>query len=165
MKEAVMSATTKEREERFEVFPVGQVRRNGERVYVEVAPPYVPAMKELDGFSHVQVLWWFSEFDDEMYRSVTQSEEAPYEAPVMGVFACRSPVRPNPIGLTTVEMLEVDHEKGRIEIGNIDAIDGTPVLDLKAYYPVCDRVREVRVGWWAAEWPEWMPAEGLGLED
>ncbi len=149
----------------FKVFPIGYVRRNGERTYLEILEPYVPALKELERFSHVQVFWWFSRFDEDMYRQVMQSEHTPYDAPILGMFACRSPVRPNPIGLTTAEVLKVDHEKGEVDIVNIDAFDGTPVLDLKAYFPSCDRVREVQVPGWAAEWPQWLPEEGLGLEE
>lgn len=156
---------TSQETETFGIFPIGHVRRNDGRTYLEILEPYTPALKELENFSHVQVLWWFSQFDDEMYRGVTQSEHAPYDAPVLGIFACRSPVRPNPIGLTTVEILSVDQTKGEVEIINIDAFDGTPVIDLKAYVPSCDRVKEVRVPEWAAGWPEWLPEEGLGLEE
>ena len=151
--------------ESYEIFPVGYVRREESRTVLEILPAYAPALKELERFSHVQVFWWFSQFQDEMYRQVTQSEHAPYDAPVLGVFACRSPVRPNPIGLTTAKILRVDHEAGKVEINDIDAFDGTPILDLKAYFPSCDRVKDVRVAEWAAEWPEWLPEEGLGLEE
>ena len=149
----------------FEVFPVGFVRRDDERTYLELLEPYVPALKELERFSHVQVFWWFREFDDEKYRSVTQSDHAPYDAPTLGVFACRSPVRPNPIALTTAEIVGVDHGAGVVEIVNIEAFDGTPVLDLKPYIPSCDRVKDVRVAEWAADWPQWLPEEGQGLEE
>lgn len=149
----------------FKIFPVGYVRRENERTYLEILPSYVPALKELERFSHVQVFWWFSEFQDDMYRQVTQSDKAPYDAPVLGVFACRSPVRPNPIGLTTAKILDVNRDKGEVEIANIDAFDGTPVLDLKAYIPVCDRVENVQVPEWASDWPEWLPEEGLGLDE
>jgi tRNA-Thr(GGU) m(6)t(6)A37 methyltransferase TsaA len=125
----------------------------------------VPALKELDRFSHAQVLWWFSGFQDDMYRQIMQSEHAPYEAPVLGVFACRSPVRPNPIGLTPAEIVGVDDEEGVVEIVSIDAYDGTPVLDLKPYIPASDRVKDVRVPEWMAGWPEWMPDEGHRLEE
>jgi tRNA-Thr(GGU) m(6)t(6)A37 methyltransferase TsaA len=157
--------TMSQKPETFEVFPIGYVRRNDGRTVLEILEPFVPALKELERFSHVQVVWWLSAFEDEMYREVMQSEHAPYDAPTLGMFACRSPVRPNPIGLTTAEMVRVDHVKGEVEIVNIDAFDGTPVLDLKAYFPSCDRVREVRVPGWAADWPEWLPEEGLGLEE
>jgi hypothetical protein len=102
----------------FEVFPVGYVRRDDEGTYLEVLEPYVPALKELDRFSHAQVLWWFSQFDDEMYRSVMQTDHAPYDAPTLGVFACRGPTRPNPIALTTVKMLGIDHAEGVVDIVN-----------------------------------------------
>ena len=153
------------KEKVYEIFPVGYVRREGKRTYLEILEPYVPALKELERFSHVQVFWWFSQFQDEMYRGVTQSEHAPYEAPVLGVFACRSPVRPNPIGLTTAKILSVNGNEGIVEIVNVDAFDDTPILDLKPYVPSCDRVKDVRVAEWAAEWPEWLPEEGLGLDD
>ena len=48
-------------------------------------------------------------------------------------------------------------------IANIDAYDGTPIVDLKAYFPVCDRVQEVRIPAWLGDWPDWMPDEGLGF--
>lgn len=151
--------------EKYNVFPVGYVRRHSGRTVLQILPPFVPALKELQRFSHVQVLWWFSQCQDDLYRETTQSEHAPYEAPVLGIFACRSPVRPNPIGLTTAEILNVDHDRGQVEIVDIDAFDGTPVLDLKAYIPSCDRVRHVQVPHWAADWPQWLPEDGLGLEE
>jgi len=83
----------------------------------------------------------------------------------MGVFACRSPVRPNPIALTTAQVLNVDHQKGQVEIVNIDAFDDTPLIDLKPYIPVCDRVEKVGVPPWSADWPQWLPKEGMGLEE
>ncbi len=149
----------------FKIFPVGYVRRDNGKTYIDILPEFTPALKELEQFSHVQVFWWFSEFQDDDYRAITQSEHAPYDAPVLGVFACRSPVRPNPIALTPAKIVQIDHEAGRVEINNIDAYDDTPVIDLKAYIPVSDRVKDVAVAPWAEEWPEWLPEEGLGVED
>ena len=151
--------------ETFEIFPVGHVRRDDGKTYIEILEPYAPALKELEHFSHVQVFWWFSEFQDDVYREITQSEHAPYDAPTLGMFACRSPVRPNPIGLSTTKVLNVDHDAGVVEIANIDTFDDTPVLDLKPYIPVCDRLKDVRVPAWASDWPEWAPDEGPKLED
>jgi tRNA-Thr(GGU) m(6)t(6)A37 methyltransferase TsaA len=160
-----MKDLLKQKTETFKIFPIGYVRREDGKTYLEILEAYVPALKELERFSHVHVFWWFSEFDDEMYREITQSDQAPYDAPVLGIFACRSPVRPNPIGLTTAKILHVDHKQGMVEIANIDAFDDTPVLDLKAYIPVSDRVKDVSVPEWCADWPEWMPDEGVGLEN
>ena len=147
----------------FKIFPIGYVRRNEGKTYLEILKSFVPALKELEHFSHVQVFWWFNEFQDDEYRQITQSEP-PYEAPVTGVFASRSPVRPNPIALTTAKILNVDHDKGMIEIANIEAYGDTPVIDLKPYIPSCDRVEKVSVPEWMSEWPAWIPEDGLGLE-
>jgi tRNA (Thr-GGU) A37 N-methylase len=83
----------------------------------------------------------------------------------MGVFATRAEYRPNPIAMTICKLLEVKEAEGVVEIGDIDAIDGSPVLDLKSYYPVCDRVQEVHIPEWLSDWPDWMPEDGLGLEN
>ena len=92
--------------------------------------------------------------------------EPPYSpGKVTGVFACRAEYRPNPIGMTVCKLVAVDEEQGRVQVADIDAYDGTPVIDLKAYFPVCDRVREARIPGWLVDWPEWMPDEGLGLYD
>ncbi len=157
--------SSEQRAEDYRIFPVGYVRREHGRTFLDILPDFAPALKELEDFSHVQVFWWFSQFEDQAYRQTTQFEHAPFEAPVLGVFACRAPMRPNPIGLTTAKILRVDQNEGLVEIANIDAYDGTPILDLKAYMPSCDRVQTVRVADWASSWPQWLPEEGLGLEE
>ena len=149
----------------YHLSPVGTIRREGESVSIEILPDYQPALKELETFSHAQVFWWFSKFDDDKSRKTIQFDKMPFKAPPLGVFSCRSPMRPNPIGLTTVKILEVDHDQGLVKITNMDAYDGTPILDIKAYMPHCDRVKDVRVPGWAAHWPEWLPENGLGLEE
>jgi tRNA-Thr(GGU) m(6)t(6)A37 methyltransferase TsaA len=161
-----MNETTSTRDaETYHVSPVGYVRRENGRTVLDILPAFVLALKELEHFSHVQVFWWFSQFDDGAHRQMTRFEDMPFDAPVLGVFACRAPMRPNPIGLTTAKIVQVDHEQGQVEIADIDAFDGTPILDLKGYLPHCDRVRNVRVPDWASNWPQWLPEEGLGLED
>lgn len=88
----------------------------------------------------------------------------PYAGEVeCGVFATRAEYRPNPIAMTTCKILEVKEGEGIVRIGDIDAFDGTEVVDLKAYFPVCDRVQEYSVPEWISDWPEWMPENGLGL--
>jgi len=149
----------------YQISPVGFIRREGESIQIKILPEFTPALKELDTFSHAQVFWWFSKFQDKASRKTTQFDKMPFEAPSLGVFSCRSPMRPNPIGLTTVKILEVDHDQGLVKIADMDAYDGTPVLDLKAYIPHCDRVKDVKVPEWAASWPDWLPENGLGLED
>ncbi|MEK5468094.1 tRNA (N6-threonylcarbamoyladenosine(37)-N6)-methyltransferase TrmO [Paenibacillus sp. FSL R7-0210] len=140
--------------ELYNIIPVGVVTGTQQNLRLEIRPEYRPALKGLDAFSHCQILWWIHEFADDSFRGTTQIEP-PYNAPVSGVFATRSPVRPNPLGLTVARILSVDLDQGIVEVSGLDAYPGTPVLDIKAYFPSTDRVRQVRVPAWAASWGEW----------
>jgi excinuclease ABC subunit A len=141
--------------ETFEIFPVGAIRRDDGGASLHISEAYIPALKNLEHFSHVRVLWWFHRFQDDRFRRATHNTP-PYEnAPVTGVFASRSPVRPNPIGLTTAQIVSVDHERGIVEIAGIDAFDKTPIVDLKPYIPSSDRVKRFTVPEWIAHWPVW----------
>jgi tRNA-Thr(GGU) m(6)t(6)A37 methyltransferase TsaA len=150
--------------EAFQIHPIGAVRRNGESVYLEIAESYRPALKQLEHFSHVMVFWWADRFDNEEYRNMLQSRPPYAEEHLTGVFATRSPYRPNPIAMTTCKLLGSDKETGMVQVEKIDAHEGTPVIDLKAYFPVCDRVQTAYIPEWLAGWPEWMPEDGIDLE-
>lgn len=150
-------------EQSYQLYPIGYIRRDENGPHLEIMDLYRPALKELDQFSHVIVLWWADRLDSEEYRSMMQCEP-PYAAGhTSGMFATRSPIRPNPVAVTTCKIDGIDEAAGIVRIGNIDAVDGTPVVDLKAYFPVCDRVQEAHIPPWLAGWPEWMPVTGLGL--
>lgn len=125
---------------------------------------YRPALRQLGHFSHVIALWWAHQHDNERSRSALQTEPPYAKGKVTGVFATRAEYRPNPIALTTCRILGVDEEEGVIRVNEIDAFDGTPLLDLKAYFPVLDRVREVCIPDWLEGWPEWLPEEGIEPE-
>ena len=130
----------------FQVHPIGQVRRANGQTHVEILEPFRPGLKQLEHFSHVMVFWWADKFDTEEYRTMMQCQPPYAEEKITGVFATRSPYRPNPIAMTTCKLLDVDEENGIVRIADIDAFDGTQVIDLKAYFPVCDRVKTARAG-------------------
>jgi tRNA-Thr(GGU) m(6)t(6)A37 methyltransferase TsaA len=148
----------------YQVRPIGRVRRNGDGITLEIDEAYRPALLQLDEFTHVVVLWWADRLDAEEYRTQLQTRPPYAEEHLTGIFATRAPYRPNPIGITTCRVLDMDWEQGVLRVADIDAHDGTPIVDLKAYFPVCDRVREAHIPAWLADWPEWMPDDGLGLE-
>lgn len=150
-------------QETYRMYPIGYIRRYENRVRLEILEPFRPALPRLDHFSHVMVFWWAHKHDNKRSRSILQTEPPYAQGKVSGVFATRAEYRPNPIAMTTCKMIGVDEGKGFIEVAEIDAFDGTPIVDLKAYFPVCDRVREARIPEWLSDWPEWMPDEGLGL--
>jgi tRNA-Thr(GGU) m(6)t(6)A37 methyltransferase TsaA len=136
--------------------PLGYVRIREGTFRIEIASEYLPALKELDTFSHMHVFWWCHLSDHDKGRETLQSRQ-PYRngPPEIGVFATRSEFRPNPIALTLVPVLQIDHESGIIRIPYIDAEDGTPIIDLKPYQPSIDRVRDVSVPEWCEHWPKW----------
>ncbi len=152
-------------DELFTIYPIGHIKRMNDEVYIKLLQKFIPAVKQLEHFSHVQILWWANGHDKEESRNTLQMTP-PYgkNPPVTGVFASRAEYRPNPIALTTAKILAVNYEKGLVKVANIDAFDDTPVLDLKAYFPVCDRVKEAKIPDWITGWPDWLPEEGLGLE-
>lgn len=147
----------------FEMYPIGQVCRNDGGVHLQIFEAYRPALQELDKFSHVMVFWWADRHDNENSRGILTTKP-PYAGEVeCGVFATRAEYRPNPIAMTTCKILGVDEVQGIVRVGDIDAFDETAIVDLKAYFPVCDRVEAFSVPEWVSDWPEWMPEEGLGL--
>lgn len=139
----------------YEVFPIGKIRNNESGAFIEIDTRYIPAMAALEGFSHINVLWWFSDFDTKEARNTLQTPQPYKKAPAtMGIFATRSPVRPNPIALTAVEVIYIDYQNGLIQIAYIDANDATPVLDIKPYTPSLDRVETPGVPKWCCQWPK-----------
>lgn len=141
--------------EKFTVYAIGKIRNNKKGVFIEIDNKYIPALQALEGFSHINVFWWFSKCDDEDLRSILQNEKPYQKAPeTMGIFATRSPVRPNPLALTTVEIINIDFDQGIIQLSYIDADDNTPIVDIKPYTPSFDRVEKPGVPSWCNEWPK-----------
>jgi tRNA-Thr(GGU) m(6)t(6)A37 methyltransferase TsaA len=138
----------------YHVNPIGKININADGMFIELERKYISALQGLDGFSHLNVLWWFSSFDHEEMRNTLEMPQPYKTAPaIMGIFATRSPIRPNPIALTAVQIIRMDYEKGIIQIAYIDADDNTPVLDIKPYTPSLDRVEAPGVPNWCSHWP------------
>ncbi|MEA4816744.1 MAG: SAM-dependent methyltransferase [Lachnospiraceae bacterium] len=145
----------------FYVTPIGKISVVEEEIFIEIEPKYIPALQALDGFSHLNVIWWFSDFDNEEARNTLSSPQPYKKAPaIMGIFATRSPVRPNPIALTAVQVIHIDYKKGIIQIPYIDANNGTPILDIKPYTPSLDRVETPGVPEWCSHWPTSLEQSG-----
>jgi tRNA-Thr(GGU) m(6)t(6)A37 methyltransferase TsaA len=107
---------------------------------VEVLPEHAPGLRDLEGFSHVILLYHFH------LSRVHSLEVVPYlDREPRGVFATRSPSRPNAIGLSVVRLLAV--EGNLLRVRDLDIVDGTPVLDIKPYVPLFDSRDGAEVGW------------------
>ena len=112
---------------------MAQARAAGRAATLEVADAFRPGLAGLAGASHVVVLTWL----DRAPRNLIV--QAPRHAPEpKGVFALRSPARPNPIGLHVARLLSLDEPAGRLELDAIDVLDATPVIDIKPYFPSID---------------------------
>jgi tRNA-Thr(GGU) m(6)t(6)A37 methyltransferase TsaA len=147
----------------IQMHPVGAVARDANSIHINIDAPYRAALKDLKEFSHVVVFWWAARFDDPQYREVLVAPLPYADNREAGVFACRAPVRPNLIMSTVCKLLDVDEASGVVRLHNLDAFNGTPVVDLKPYYPITDRVKEAHIPNYLVGWPEWMPEEGIGL--
>jgi tRNA-Thr(GGU) m(6)t(6)A37 methyltransferase TsaA len=109
---------------------------------------YQKGLLGLEEWSHVHVIWWFDKNDTPQRRAVLQVHPRGDKAnPLTGVFACRAPVRPNLIALSLCKIVSI--KDNMIEIANIDAFPGTPVLDLKPYAPGMDSASDVKMPRWA----------------
>jgi tRNA (adenine37-N6)-methyltransferase len=134
-------------EKSFVVRPIGHVEKKDGRSLIVLEKKYEAGLLGLDGWSHVHVFWWFDKNDTPQKRSMLQVHpRGDQKNPLTGVFACRSPFRPNLIGLTLCEVISV--KENVVEVKDIDAFDGTPVLDLKPFTPGVDSATEIKVPDW-----------------
>lgn len=114
----------------YTMSPVGWIRKSQGRTFIVITPRYEPAMLGVDSLQSIQVLWWFDRNDSPEKRAMLQVHpRGDPTNPLRGVFATRSPFRPNLIALSQVNIRSV---RGNvIEIDDIDAFADTPALDLK----------------------------------
>ena len=132
------------------VYPIGTVEKAVGQTAIVLGRKYQPGLLGLDGFSHIHVLYWFDRNDTPEKRSTLQVRpRGDKRNPLCGVFATRSPVRPNRIAMSLCRV--VASRENAVEIDRIDAFDGTPVLDIKPYIHKMDAAE--------ARHPEWLTDE------
>ncbi|MDF0534883.1 tRNA (N6-threonylcarbamoyladenosine(37)-N6)-methyltransferase TrmO [Shewanella yunxiaonensis] len=120
--------------------PVQPSRANNAEGHIELLPQFLEGLEDLQGFSHIVLLCHLHQCNG------FQMKVTPYlDDNQRGLFATRSPRRPNPIGLSVVELLSIDNNI--LHIRNLDLLDGTPVLDIKPYVGEFDQRAGARFGW------------------
>jgi tRNA-Thr(GGU) m(6)t(6)A37 methyltransferase TsaA len=107
---------------------------------IEVFKEFEEGLKDIEGFSHIIVIFWFHK--SQGYHLLVKT---PWDDILHGLFATRSPNRPCPLGLTVVEL--VARKNNILRVKGLDAIDGTPVLDIKPYIISTDERADVKSGW------------------
>jgi len=121
--------------------PKGLGAKHDAEGILDIRPELEPGLEDIEGFSHLYVIWAFDHSEGCDLTVTPPTDNRPH-----GVFATRSPRRPNPIGLTVVELLS--REGPRLRVRGIDMLDGTPILDLKPYLSSVPPER-LRRGWLA----------------
>lgn len=120
--------------DKLTVSPIGIIRKQADSVVIEIDEAYEKGMLGLKLFSHISVYYWFDKNDTPNGRAVLRVHPCRNKKnPLTGVFATHSPLRPNLIGASLCRILSID--KTRITIDDIDAFDGSPVIDIKCYFP------------------------------
>jgi tRNA-Thr(GGU) m(6)t(6)A37 methyltransferase TsaA len=139
----------------YSIHPIGHVNASNDEFSLQIHDDYRKGLSLVDQFSHIHVFWWATGQDNQQSRTTLETELFYAPGTTAGVFACRSPFRPNPIAVTLTACLGVDMDRGIIRVPYMDALDQSPIIDIKPYFPVADRVKNATVAPWAREWPQW----------
>jgi tRNA-Thr(GGU) m(6)t(6)A37 methyltransferase TsaA len=138
--------------EKGELKFIGIVESSGELSKVRIFPEFCVGLQGLNSFSHIIILYWIHLRDREDERRVLRVIPKKHPgAPQVGVFASRSPSRPNPIGLCVVELAKV--ENCTLIVKGLDAFDESPIIDIKPYISRADSVPDARVPEWTLQGP------------
>jgi tRNA-Thr(GGU) m(6)t(6)A37 methyltransferase TsaA len=120
--------------------PIQPIAAEGIKGHIELLPEYVKGMKDLEGFSHITLIYRFHKITDHSLEVIPFMDNEPH-----GIFATKAPKRPNAIGISTVKLIGIDGNI--IYIEQVDMLDGTPLIDIKPFYPRYDNRENVRIGW------------------
>ena len=132
---------------KLEMEPVGRVKNQitdrkdtswgNDISTIMLEEPYISGLKGLEAFSHAIILFWLDQARYDREKHLQRRPQNREDMPLVGIFAQRGKDRPNRIGMTAVEVLSVSDDS--LTVSGLDAVDGTPVLDIKPYYPVYDK--------------------------
>ena len=123
--------------EEMPIQPTSEASRPG---VVEIFPQYAEGLRDLDGFSHIYLIYHLHRVEQVRLQVKPFLDTQP-----RGLFATRAPCRPNPIGLSLVQLERI--EANRLYILRLDILDQTPLLDIKPYIPEFESSQDVRIGW------------------
>lgn len=138
---------------RGELHFIGVVEKAGEQeAKVRIFKEFCAGLKDIDYFSHLIILYWFHLRDNEEERRTLKVFPRRHAVNVeVGVFACRSPSRPNPIGLCIAKLVKV--EDCILTVKGLDAFEGSPIIDIKPYLPRADSIPDARAPEWTRRGP------------
>lgn len=124
--------------------PIQATASKGIAGTIEIYPQYVEGLKDLEGFSHIILLYHFH-----LIKSGSLLVKPFLDDHLHGVFATRTPARPNPIGISIVQLTGIQNTT--LHIQDVDIIDGTPLIDIKPYVPKFDHRKTTKIGWFSGK--------------
>ena len=131
----------------YKILPIGFIQKEKKKVWIEIDEKYTDALLGLDGFSHINVFYWFDQNDTPENRKMLQVHpRRDRKNPLTGVFATHSPRRPNLIACSLCKILSI--QENTIFIDDIDALAGSPVIDIKCYIPGTRSFSDLRLPDW-----------------
>ncbi len=122
--------------------PIQPIAAEGVKGHIELLPEYADGLKDLEGFSHITLFYHFHKVEGYKLRVTPFMDTVEH-----GIFACKAPKRPNPIGMSTVKLIGI--EGNILHLEQVDMLDGTPLLDIKPFFPKYDNRtgEDVKAGW------------------
>lgn len=120
--------------------PIQSSSAQGIKGTIEIFPEYVDGLQDIEGFSHIILLYHFH-----LAKPVSLISKPFMDEKSHGIFAIRGPSRPNPIGISIVRLIKVKNNV--LYVQDLDIVDGTPLLDIKPYIPEFDKAVAIRIGW------------------
>ena len=120
--------------------PIQPIAAEGVKGYIELLPEFVAGLKDLEGFSHITLIYHFHKITGYELTVVPFMDIEAH-----GIFATKAPKRPNAIGISTVRLLGI--EENIVYIEQVDMLYGTPLIDIKPFYPRYDNRENVEIGW------------------
>jgi tRNA-Thr(GGU) m(6)t(6)A37 methyltransferase TsaA len=143
----------------IELTPIGEVQNDIDSLnrvdedtgisQIVVYEQFVPALDCIEGFSDILIFYWMDRLSPHERSIMKVHPQGREDMPLVGVFACRSPARPNPIGVTRVKLLE--RRDNVVEVSGLDAANGSPVIDIKPYIPRTDLTDKVVLPDWVGK--------------
>lgn len=114
---------------------------------IVVDKKFTEALSGIEDYSHVMIVFWMDRVKDYV---ITHRPQGNPNVPVVGIFACRCPSRPNPIAVTTAKL--VNRKANKLKVKGLDVLDGTPIIDIKPYWPVYDETKgAVKIPKWVSK--------------
>jgi tRNA (adenine37-N6)-methyltransferase len=120
--------------------PIQHTGAKGETATIEIYPEYSEGLRDLDGFSHIMLLYHMHRVEYHKLKVIPFLDNVE-----RGIFSTRAPIRPNPVGLTVVKLIKI--EGNILTVENVDMIDQTPLLDIKPCLPMIDDLQDIKLGW------------------